>query len=197
MNDTNMFNFSTFPILTTERLTLRQLQLSDANDVLVFRGDREVQKYNGSLLYDVTEVQAFIKELQAEYANQEGIHWGVTLTNCDTVIGLFSLYHWSKHHRRAETGYDLVHTYWGQGIASKVLRTIIPFGFNRMNLHRIYATTIADNHESIRLLERLGFQREGTRRQSSWEDDGAFHDSALYGLLRHEWTFSFGGGVGT
>jgi ribosomal-protein-alanine N-acetyltransferase len=55
-----------------------------------------------------------------------------------------------------------------------------------MDLHRVYAGTIADNHESVRLLERIGFTREGTRREHSWEDDGTFHDSAMYGLLRHE-----------
>ena len=57
-----------------------------------------------------------------------------------------------------------------------------------MDLNRIYAGTIADNHASVRLLERLGFQREGTRRQHSWEEDGTFHDSAIYGLLRSEYT---------
>lgn len=48
------------------------------------------------------------------------------------------------------------------------------------------AETIADNHESVRMLERLGFQREGTRRSYSWEDDGTFHAGAIYGLLRDE-----------
>jgi [ribosomal protein S5]-alanine N-acetyltransferase len=53
-----------------------------------------------------------------------------------------------------------------------------------MNLHRIQAHTIADNHRSVRLLERLGFRREGTLREFSMEDDLSFHDSAIYGLLR-------------
>ena len=52
-----------------------------------------------------------------------------------------------------------------------------------MNLHSIYANTIADNHASVHLLERIGFRREGTRREFSWEEDGTFHDSAMYGLL--------------
>ena len=52
-----------------------------------------------------------------------------------------------------------------------------------MQLHRIQAHTIADNHRSVRLLERLGFRREGTLREYSLEDDLTFHDSAVYGLL--------------
>ena len=187
MNDRNVFNFSTFPVLMTERLTLRELLLSDAPDVLVFRSDPIVQRYNDPVLHNVGEVEALIEELQAEYNAQEGICWAVTHTDRDVVLGLFGFHFWSKYHRRAEVGYDLARAYWGQGIASEALRAILRFGFERLNLNRIYAGTIADNHESVRLLERLGFQREGTRRAHSWEDDGTFHDSAMYGLLKHEY----------
>lgn len=183
-----MFDFSTFPVLTTERLTLRKVLHSDAQDVLVFRGDWEVQKYNGPVFQDVEAVQSLIEELHTEYTAQMGIAWAVTLKNSDRVLGLFGYHYWDKYHRRAEIGYDLARAYWGQRIASEALRAIIRFGIDQMNLNRIYAGTIADNHESVRLLERLGFQREGTRRKHSWEDDGTFHDSAMYGLLWHEFT---------
>jgi len=65
----------------------------------------------------------------------------------------------------------------------------IRFGFEEMNLYRIYASTIADNYASVGMLEKIGFMREGTERESSWEDDGTFHDSAMYGLLRREFTW--------
>jgi ribosomal-protein-alanine N-acetyltransferase len=188
MTKSTVFDFSTFPILTTERLTLRRLLLSDAPDVLVFRGDPQVQKYNGPVYRDVKKVETLIEELHAEYAARVGIGWAVTLTGSDRVLGLFGYHDWNRYHRRAEVGYDLARAYWRRGIASEALRAIVRFGYERMDLNRIYAGTIADNHRSVRLLERLGFQREGTRRQHSWEEDGTFHDSALYGLLRHEYT---------
>ncbi len=181
-----MFDFSAFPMLTTKRLVLQQAMLSDALDVLVFRGDPIVQRYNGPIYQSAKEAQALIEELHVEYVNREGISWAVTLRENGIVVGLFGFHHWSRYHRRVEVGYDLARAYWGQGIASEALRAIIPFGFEQMNLNYIYAGTIADNHESVRLLERLGFQREGTRRQFSWEDDGTFHDSAIYGMLSHE-----------
>jgi ribosomal-protein-alanine N-acetyltransferase len=53
-----------------------------------------------------------------------------------------------------------------------------------MKLHRVKARTIADNHRSVRLLERLGFRCEGTLREHSLEDDQALHGNAVYGLLR-------------
>lgn len=188
MENNNIFDFTTFPELITERLVLRNLRLADAADLLVFRGDWEVQKYNGPVLQTVEEAQRDIKAAHAEYDNQEGINWAVTFKDADKVLGSFAFHYWSQRHRRAEVGYDLARAYWGQGIASETLRAIISFGFKQMNLNRIYASTIADNHESVRLLEQVGFQREGTKRKSSWEDDGTFHDSAMYGLLRDEYT---------
>ena len=186
MKAKNDFDFSAFPVLITDRLTLRKLLPSDAAGVQVFRGDSRVQRYNGPVLQDLEEVQSLIGELDAEFNTQAGISWAVTFTDIDEVLGLFSFHDWNKYHRRAEVGYDLARAYWGQRIASEALREIVRFGFEQMNLNRIYAGTIADNHESVRLLERLGFQREGTRRKHSWEEDGMFHDSAMFGLLRDE-----------
>jgi len=187
MSDTNLFDFSTFPALATARLTLRRLRASDAADVLVFRGDWEVQKFNGPVFQDAQGVQTLIEELRDEYGARAGITWAVTLKDSDTVVGLFGLHHWNKRHRRAEAGYDLARPYWGRGIASEALRAIVQFGFERMNLNRIYASTIAANHRSVRLLERLGFQREGTKRQHVLGEGGTFHDGVMYSLLRREY----------
>lgn len=176
----------TFPVLETERLILRKARLSDAADVLVFRGDPVVQRFNDPVMQTVEEVQTLLEELQAETTAREGLCWAVTIKPQDAVVGLFGFHHWNHYHRRAEVGYDLARRYWGQRIASEALRAMLAFGFGKLNLHRIYARTIADNHESVRLLERLGFRREGTQRESSWEDDGSYHDSAIYGLLDRE-----------
>jgi ribosomal-protein-alanine N-acetyltransferase len=180
---------ATFPIIATERLVLRDVQLSDAADVLVFRGDPVVQRFDDPPIHTVAEAEAFIvDELHAEYASGDGIAWGVTLAHQDVVVGLVGFHRWDRYHRRAEVGYGLARTHWGQGLASEALRAIIRYGFDQMELNRIYARTIADNHESVRLLDRLGFQREGTQRAHSLEDDGTFHDSAVYGMLAHEFS---------
>ena len=58
--------------------------------------------------------------------------------------------------------------------------------FTRLDLQRVEAQTIVDNHASVRLLRRLGFQLEGVRRKYSWEEDGTFHDGAIYGFAQAE-----------
>ena len=185
MNTLEQIDFSEFPVLETERLTLREPVLSDAADIFVFRSDPVVQRYNSKPMVDISEVRELIEQHRAIYLRQDGIVWAVTLKGQDAVIGLVGFSNWS-YHNRAMLGYDLAHVYWGQGIGSEAVREIIRFGFERMGLNRIEAETIEDNHESRRMLEKLGFVCEGIRRGYSLEDDGEYHGSAMYGLLRSE-----------
>lgn len=182
------FDYFEFPVLTTERLILREVRLSDAPDLLVFRGDPYVQRFNSRPLQSVAEAETAVRETHAAFSAKESLVWGVALNENNKVIGGVGFYNWSRYHRRAEIGYDLARSYWGYGYGSEAVTAILRFGFEQMKLHRIYARTIADNHESVNLLEKLGFAREGTQREYSWEDDGEFHDSAMYGLLRSEFS---------
>ncbi|MEZ4726790.1 MAG: GNAT family N-acetyltransferase [Caldilineaceae bacterium] len=183
-----MYDLTTFPVLETERLILRDVRLDDAADVLVFRGDPYVQRFNSEPLKSIEEAAALIKEGHQQRAMQAGLGWAITLRGQDRVLGGVSLHAWEKYHRRAEVGYDLARAFWGQGIGSEAVRAVLRFGFDQLNLNRIEAATIADNHESVNLLKKLGFRLEGTRRGYSWEEDGTFHDSAMFGLLRDEFT---------
>ena len=186
MNGTKLFDFSTFPRLYTERLALRAIIPADAADVFVFRSDAEVQKYNADPLTDVAEAFALIDQFSSWYTAQQAIIWGITFHNENKVLGLCSIHHWNRRHHRAEIGYDLARRDRGQGIATEAVRAVLRFGFEQMQLHRIEAYTILDNFASVRLLEKLGFQREGVRREYSLEDDGIYHSSGVFGLLRRE-----------
>ncbi|HEY5783332.1 MAG TPA: GNAT family protein, partial [Microlunatus sp.] len=108
--------------------------------------------------------------------------WALTLKSSGRVVGLFGYHHWDRSHRRADIGYDLARELWGRGLATEALAAAIRFGFSEMQLNRIEAETIADNASSTRLLGRLGFTLEGTRRRY-WNDDGSFHGGAMYSLL--------------
>jgi ribosomal-protein-alanine N-acetyltransferase len=187
MSDVKVFDFSAFPTLETERLVLREPVSSDAPDVFVFRSDAEVQKYNDDPMVDVSQAITFIQEHRDEYAAQQRILWAITFRDENRVLGLCGFNFWNRRHNRASIGYDLARAYWGQGIATEAVGAMLRFGFKHMRLHRIEATTIVDNVESVRLLRRLGFQLEGVRREYSLEDDGAYHGSAVYGLLRREY----------
>lgn len=183
---TDIFDFSPFPTLTSKGVVLRELDPEDAADLFVWRSDPEVQRYNSEPMREVRQASELIADLRREHSAQKGIHWAVTLSGDNRAIGLFGFVSWERFHHRAEVGYDLRRDHWGRGIATEALGAMLRFGFTRMRLNRVEAHTIADNHGSVRLLRRLGFEREGLRRAYSLEEDGTYHDGAIYGLLRRD-----------
>lgn len=176
----------TVPTLTTARLILRNLRAEDAADVLVFRGDPYVQRFNAKPFTTVAEAAVFIERMQRDNQSRVAVRWAITLRGEDRAIGMVGLGSWSTYHRRAEIGYDLAHAYWGRGIGTEAVHAAVQYGFTELKLNRIEAATIADNHESVNLLKKLDFRLEGTLRSCSWEDDGTFHDSCIFGLLHDE-----------
>jgi ribosomal-protein-alanine N-acetyltransferase len=180
-------NLRVFPRLTTERLLLRDFTEADAPDILRFRGDREVQKYNTDPMRDEAEARGLIRTMGAWYVTRQAIQWGITIKEENRVIGICGVHDWSRRHRRAYVGYDLARDYWGQGLASEAMQAVVWFAFEQLDMHRLEAITVAENARSIRLLGRLGFQQEGLRREYSLEADGRFHGNAIFGLLRSEY----------
>ncbi len=85
-----------------------------------------------------------------------------------------------------DIGYVLARDAWGQGFATEAARALIAFGFDRLALHRIWATCDVDNVASARVLEKLGMRREGHLRQSV-RRRGEWRDCYLYAILEPEW----------
>jgi diamine N-acetyltransferase len=76
---------------------------------------------------------------------------------------------------------------WDQGLGYDVLHTLLRFGFEQMNLNRIYLRVLASNERAIHLYEKLGFQHEGRWRQAEFRH-GQYHDLLWMSVLRGEWT---------
>ena len=175
-----------FPVLTTPRTVLREIVPSDATALFAFRSDAEEQRYNDPPLIDLDEAGALVERLAREYRDDAVVRWGLTVGADDVVVGLLGYNSWDREHARAELGYDLARPLWGRGLAGEAVRAVVDFGFDRMGLERIGVRTDAANVRSLRMLDRLGFRREGTLR--GWfVEDGTRHDIALYSLLRPEW----------
>ncbi len=80
------------------------------------------------------------------------------------VIGLVSQQ--DVHRKTAEIGYWLGEPFWGQGIASQAVALVTQYGFEQLELLRIYAGVFAYNHASKRVLEKNGYQLEGIARKA-------------------------------
>ncbi len=85
--------------------------------------------------------------------------------------------------RSAELGYWLGEDYWGRGIMSRAVREICEYGFENLDIVRIFAGAFARNTGSRRVLEKAGFEFEGTMRSSVFKN-GEIIDSCMYALLK-------------
>ena len=130
--------FTRFPILTTDRLRLRQVQPSDAEALFAIRSDPEVAyPYGQEPHKTIDDTRALIQRLQSSYDRQESILWCVTLKADDRVIGSCRFSNFSSGFKCAEIGYELNRAYWRRGITAEATSAILAYGFTALGFHRI------------------------------------------------------------
>ena len=141
-----------FPILITPRLFLREINHSDAQLV-----HRNLSDFYTVLYSNVAEpptlekVHQIIDIWEKNFRNQQGIRWGITIIEQNTVIGSCGYKNINKKHRRAEIGCEICGEYRRKGFMREVLNTVIQYGFEVIKLNRIEATVNCDNLPSISL----------------------------------------------
>lgn len=183
------FDFEAFPTLTTPRLTLREFTTADAPALFRIRGDVRVTRMNsGQPMKTMDEAHELIDKALKAFEDKRRLDWAIVLKDQPEagVIGRVGYNYWLRQDRRASIGYDLAFRYWGNGIMTEAVRAIVAFGFGRMNLNRVEADADADNIGSIRVLEKVGFKREGLQEDQYFEW-GEFHNLVLFALLRRDY----------
>ena len=152
------FNFTPFPVLTTDRLELRMLQKGDDQAIFEMRSDPENDRYiNRPKTKDISDSRDFIKMISKGIEENKWLYWTITLKESGKVIGTICLWHFSESPLKAETGYELHHDFKGQGYMQEALQEVIKFSFRYLRLTAIEACTHQKNVASIRLLERNNF----------------------------------------
>ena len=155
-------NFNPFPVLKTERLTLRQLLSSDANEVFALRSNDKVNKYLGRQRSEsIDGAKTFIETITKNVQRNDSIYWVITLTGLDKLIGTICLFNFSDDNLKAEIGYELLPDFRGKGIMQEATLKVIDFGFRRIGLRSIEAYTHTENRKSTRLLEKFNFKKNG------------------------------------
>lgn len=175
--------FQPFPVITTQRLVLRDARLTDAAALYRLRSNPEVMKYlDRPLAKSVGEAEAFIQRIIDAAAKNEGITWAMTSTGTDGLIGTIGFWKIDQEHYRGEIGYLMDPAFQGRGLMQEAMVEVISYGFDTMKLHSIEANVNPANVASIRLLERMRFDREAYFKENYYYD-GKFIDSAIYSLL--------------
>ena len=130
--------------------------------------------------------EAWFKRMTDLQATGLALQFVVADKASDRAIGTCLLFRLEEGSQRAELGYALGRAHWGRGLMQEALRALIGHAFGPMALRRLEAEVDVRNPASARLLQRLGFSREGLLRQR-WVSKGEAKDVEIYGLLRDEW----------
>lgn len=181
--------YPSFPGLTTERLVLREITADDAPFWLrnfSAPGVAEMTAYEPPA--DLEAAKAEIERFCARpFREGVGLRWGIAVKGSDALVGSLGYHDWVREgDRRARIGYDLLEEQRGKGIMTEAMRIVLAYGFKTMTLNRVEALVDPRNAPSIRLLERLGFQRDAYLRQATWFRSG-FVDDVVFSLLSREW----------
>ena len=170
-------------ILNTERLVMRPLNPGDARAVHLMMRDAEVMAYwDVGKIEDPAVTGDIVQRQLEEMEKDRGFYWAMERVGDRRFVGVCDLSEIDKRHARAEVGFMVGRANWGDGYTFEAMHAVISHAALALRLRRLEARTHIGNVRSIRLLERLGFRREGLMR-GYVERDGERRDCLLFGLL--------------
>ena len=165
---------------------IRKWKLTDAKDIAVALSNKKIQdNLRDGLPYPYSE-QDGIDFISSMLSANEDETFAFAITLDDKVIGSIGVFRQQNIHRQtAEMGYYIAEEYWGKGIMTDAVKQICEYVFKNSDILRIYAEPFAYNTGSCRILEKAGFQYEGTLRNNAVKN-GKVIDMKMYSLLREE-----------
>jgi len=175
------------PTLHTARLRLRPFTGADADPLFALHSSAHVLRYwDAPPWSDRARADRFIAACRQMAEDGSGARLALERASDGAFVGWCALSRWNPDHRSAAIGYVLDEAAWGQGYATEAARAVLQWAFDALDLNRVQAETDTRNVASARVLEKLGFVREGTLREDCVVN-GDVSDSWVYGLLRREW----------
>lgn len=165
---------------------IRKWALSDAKELAAALSNKKVQdNLRDGLPYPYTE-QDGTDYISAMLSADENETFAFAITVDEKVVGSIGIFRQGNIHRHtAELGYYIAEEYWGKGIMTGAVRQICAYVFEKSDIIRIYAEPFAYNAASCRVLEKAGFQYEGTLRSNAVKN-GEVIDMKMYSLLKTE-----------
>lgn len=188
-----MFPKIFFPEITTietQHLHLRKIESGDLESYFALCADEVVMRTWGTPVHrDRIDTLRLIEFLEDSHRRESMIRWAITEKGNPTLIGDVGFWRFVKERARAEIGAKLRRDFWSRGYMTEALTAVIEFGFSRMGLHSVEANVDPENPAAIRLVEKVGFEREGFIREHSFSAErDRFVDTALFSVVNGRWT---------
>ncbi len=179
-----IFNFNPFPILESNRLTLRRLTQADVGSILELRGNAENMKFiPRPIAKTESDALEHLAMIDLKIENNEGINWAITLKSTKEFIGIIGHYCIKPENFRSEIGYMILPEFKNIGITTEAIKAVVDYGFDIMNLHSTEAIIDPKNSASEKVLQKNGFVKEAHFLENEFYD-GQFLDTVIYSQLK-------------
>jgi RimJ/RimL family protein N-acetyltransferase len=171
-------------VLENERIWLRPVGSDDLAALLELRWDQDVMTY---LVHEPLSSGDQHAWLQRVVAGGDLAMCILAKTDGDqaALAGTIGLYDFNRRHQRACLRLRLSPAYQGKGLAFQAGVILLDYGFNTLNLHKIYADSFSDNEPIVRFYLRIGMVSEGVARDHYFHR-GCFRDATRFSILRDE-----------
>jgi RimJ/RimL family protein N-acetyltransferase len=174
--------------LETDRLVLKPVLEDDADFIYQNVKENEIARWlisvphpyptDGAIKYIRESTELMKKGLSYELA--------IRLKSTDELIGIMAILKVDKKNKNAELGYWITKGYWNSGFATEAGNKVLEFGFNALNLERMYAKFVPENNASKRVMEKIGMEYEGKLRHEVLKEN-KFIDMIYYGIIKENW----------
>jgi len=173
--------YADFKIIEKDRLILRDIRMEDIQEYYErLWGDGDVCRY---LLHDphqdIGESLQSIENILQQYEKGKFYLWGITEKGDDSLIGMIGLVRLEEETDTCSFVYMLGCDYWNQGYGTEVLKAVIQFAFEELEIQRIVADHMADNPASGAVMRKAGMQHIGTEK-GKYNKHGILHDAEVY-----------------
>ena len=171
--------------IRTPRLVLHDLSINNAMAMYTYRKDKSIQLFQSFHPENIEDVQNFILSNASDF-NIENKWFQIGIYLEGALIGDIGIHFLGPDNMQCEIGYTISVDYQKKGYGKEAVGCLLNYIFYNMKKHRVIASLNPDNIASIALLERLGFRKEGTFRQSIYNKDH-WEDDVIYAILEGEW----------
>jgi len=175
------------PTLRTARLLLRPFTDCDAEAIYALQSNARVLRYWDSPPWtERSRADAFIAACRKMQEDESGARFAIETLDDNAFSGWCSMFRWNPVYRSLGIGYCFDGPAWGKGYATEAVGAMLQWAYRELDLNRVEAELDTRNAASARVLEKLGFEREGLRREDCVVS-GEVSDSWIYGLLKRDW----------
>lgn len=167
MHNINFPNFTTmevnftnrFPVITSEKVTLRQLNGADAEFIHYIRNDAHVNRFlDRTPTESLADAAFFIDQRNQDFFYKKAIYWGIEVNTNGFLVGTITLWNIDLENGTSELGFEIHPSFENRGLMSEAIRKVLEYGRRMLKLKSITAVTSPQNIAAIHLLEKFGFE---------------------------------------